>query len=93
MYPIINSEGFKPAYDAYGHKPQEKTYGKWLVYANGTMFYDNRIYIPVEKVLEDDTWVIHFLGCEEIDFNDFIPAYLQACKNAGRKRITVRTYF
>lgn len=27
---------------------------------------------------------------EGIDFNDFLPAYLQICKNAGKKRVQVR---
>ncbi len=81
-------------YDAYNHRPEEKRYGKWIAYKSGSLFHEDNLYIPEDKVLNDDTWVIHMMSAVEwVDLNTFIPAYLQACKNAGKKRIQVRTYF
>lgn len=86
-------QGLFNGYDPYNHKPEQKTFGKWLVYEHGDMMYDDALFIPAEKILKEDTWLIHMMIYEWIDFNDFIPAYLQACKNTGKKRVLVRTYF
>ena len=85
-------KAFNADYDAYNHHPEEKRFGKWIAYSSGSLYHEHNMFIPEDKIL-DDTWLIHMMTFEWIDFNTFIPAYLQACKNAGRKRVTVRTYF
>ena len=88
-----NNKGTFRGYDPYENKQEEKTFGKWLVEKHGDMTYGEYFFIPAEKILKEDTWLIHMMTYDWIDFNDFLPAYLQACKNAGKKRVYVRTYF
>lgn len=85
-------KAFTADYDAFDNKPQEKRFGKWIAYASGSLYHEDNFFIPEAKVLED-TLIIHMMTFDWIDFNTFIPAYLQACKNAGKKKITARTYF
>ena len=85
-------KAFTADYDAYNHHPEEKRFGKWIAYKSGSLYHEDNLFIPEDKVLED-TLIIHMMTFDWIDFNTFIPAYLQACKNAGKKRSTFRTYF
>ena len=59
------------------------TYGKWHVSIDGLMTYDKGRYEIDNESLEDDDWILHMSSKGWIDWNDFIPAYIQAHINAG----------
>jgi hypothetical protein len=49
-------------YNPYENKPQQKTFGKWLVYEHGDMMYDDSLYIPAEKILKENTLIFPFIS-------------------------------
>lgn len=72
---------------------QEKNqtvFGKWVVCKNGDMDYNNRYFIDHARL--EENWIQHLSEKGWIDFNDFIPAYLQALQNANKKTITIKLY-
>ena len=69
-------------------KKKPVKYGLWSVDIHGNMDYeDGRYFIEYDRLKEDD-WIIHIWGRECANWNDFIPAYFQACYNAGIQKIT-----
>ncbi len=62
---------------------QESLFGKWHVSKSGDMTYDNGRYSIYDYQLEEDNWIAHMSEKNWIDWNEFIPAYFQALKNAG----------
>jgi len=79
---------FIPTWD---NQPKQQTvFGKWVVSPNGDLDYDNRYFIDHSRLSED--WISHLSEKGWIVFNDFIPAYLQALRNANQKTITIKVY-
>ena len=77
--------------------PQDKVslkskFGKWSVSKSGDMLHDSG-YPIYDHQLERDNWIIHMLEKDWVDFNDFIPAYFQALKNAGIKNKKVQVFY
>ena len=65
-----------------------ETFGDWKVYENGDMVYSGGKYeIPGYRLKEQ--WITHLLSKMWIDYNDFIPAYLQACYNAEINKVEI----
>lgn len=62
---------------------QESQFGKWHVSKSGDMTYDNGRYSIYDNQLKEDDWISHMFEKGWIDWNEFIPAYFQALKNAG----------
>lgn len=58
-------------------------FGKWQVSKNGDMLYDGGRYSIADYQLKDVDWIIHMFEKKWIDWNEFMPAYFQALKNAG----------
>jgi hypothetical protein len=85
---MINEQTFIPIRDS--HTKQQTVFGKWVVSANGDLDYDNRYFIDHSRLSED--WISHLSEKGWIVFNDFIPAYLQALRNANQKTITINIY-
>ena len=63
------------------------TFGKWVVDENGDMEYDEYYHIPARRLGEN--WFGHLSLKKWIDWGTFTPAYLQACTNAGIKKVMV----
>lgn len=66
------------------------TYGEWAVHPNGKMVNQKGMVIPVNE-LQHDGWLLFFSGQKRTDLNDFIPAWMQACRNAGIAEISQKT--
>ena len=65
-----------------------ETFGDWKVYENGDMVYrDGKYEIAGARLREQ--WITHLLSKVWIDYNDFIPAYLQACYNAEINKVEI----
>ena len=65
-----------------------ETFGDWKVYENGDMVYrDGQYEIAGARLREQ--WITHLLSKVWIDYNDFIPAYLQACYNAEINKVEI----
>lgn len=72
---------------------QEANFGKWHVSIIGDMTYDNgRYFIDKDRLIEDD-WVAHLFEKAWIDWNEFIPAYFQALKNANIQFVNVKVFY
>ena len=69
---------------------KQHTFGKWVVSKNGDMDYDNRYFIDHSRLDED--WIQHLMEKGWIDFNTFIPAYIQALYNAKKTHIKIELY-
>jgi hypothetical protein len=68
-------------------------FGKWKVTISGNMNCEERNYfIPFDR-LQDENWILHLSSKNWIDFNEFIPAYLQACENAGIEKISMLMFY
>lgn len=79
------------------YTPQDKikravSFGKWAVSINGDMEYDSYYSITAFR-LKEDNWIAHLFEKNWIDFNEFIPAYFQACKNAGIQYVKIMIYY
>lgn len=46
-------------------------------------------YIEADKLRKDD-WILHCMERRWFDANTFIPAYWEACRRAGIKKVTMR---
>jgi hypothetical protein len=62
---------------------KEMDFGKWHVSETGDMCYDNGRYDIYDNQLTDHDWILHMFEKSWIDWNEFIPAYFKALKNAG----------
>ena len=69
-----------------------KQFGSWEVSPKGDMNHDGRYSIPSNRLTEDN-WIIHMQEKGWIDFNTFLPAYLQALKNAGKQFVKIKTFY
>jgi poly-D-alanine transfer protein DltD len=67
-------------------------FGKWEVKPDGEMVFDNYYEIGADELTEKD-WILHLSTKGWIDWNDFIPAYLKALKNAKIPKVTILTYY
>lgn len=70
-----------------------KKFGKWKVSKKGDMNYQNGRYYISKEQLNQDNWIAHLFGKIWIDWNEFIPAYFQACKNAGIKSLNIKIFY
>ena len=78
---------YTPNFD---NKPYKEKYvfGKWVVSKNGDMCHDNK-YDIISSRLTEENWIIHLSEKVWINWNEFIPAYLQALRNANIKKVTI----
>lgn len=75
-------------------RPKETmTFGKWKVEPSGDMIYDGGRYAIYDNRLTWDEWILHLTSKGWIDWNDFIPAYLQALRNAGIQKLSILAYY
>lgn len=68
--------------------PQNKTkkaarFGQWTVSKDGDMGHNSGYSIFAEQLTSNNRWIAHMSEKRWIDWNEFIPAYFQALKNAG----------
>lgn len=67
-------------------------FGKWTVSKSGYMVWDKWYDIDEKRLAESD-WFYHLFSKGWIDWNEFIPAYFQACKNAKIQTVNVRIFY
>jgi len=72
-------------------KEEKFSFGKWIVDDKG-LEYDNRYFIEKE-VIGDKDWMLHLSEKGWINWNDFIPAFLFACKLYGKQKIQIKTFY
>lgn len=69
------------------------TSGKWTTDIEGNMSYDgDRYFIEKQRISEKD-WIVHLQGKRWMDWNEFIPCYLQSCINQGIGEVTIKTIY
>lgn len=65
----------------------------WQLSPKGDMcFHNGRYDIEAERLKEDD-WIIHLMEKAWFDANTFIPAYFEACRRAGVKKVEILTTY
>ena len=65
----------------------------WQLSERGDMcFHNSRYYIDADRLKESD-WIIHLMGKVWFDANTFLPAYFEACRRAGIKKVTITTIY
>lgn len=79
-------------YSPHNRVKQKVQIGKWNVKKNGDMCYDGWYLIHANRLTKED-WITHLFEKRWIDFNEFIPAYFQALKNAGKEFVTIRIFY
>ena len=72
---------------------ESKTFGDWKVDRKGNLSYDNDRYFIANDRLNNDNWIIHLSEKGWINWNDFIPAYFQACKNAKIQKVGMKMFY
>jgi hypothetical protein len=70
-----------------------KKFGKWEVSKNGDLDFNNGRYFISADRLNNDNWIAHLFEKAWIDWNEFIPAYFQACKNAGIQKLQIKIHY
>jgi len=68
-------------------------FGKWKVYRNGDINFDNGYYFIDANRLKTEDWILHLMEKGWVDMNDFIPAYFQALQNIGVKHIKIQSFY
>ena len=60
---------------------------------DGSLIFHNYYLIYAERLAEP-FWILHLLSSKKwFDANTFIPAYFEACRRAGIKKVTILTYY
>lgn len=72
---------------------QSATFGKWRVSECGDMTYNKGQYAIYDYQLNNTDWIVHMFTKNWIDFNEFIPAYFQALKNAGIQKTEILIHY
>lgn len=70
-------------------------FDKWKVTDEGhlvTAVPDRGVYEIYKDSLDEDDWFLHLMT-KAINWNSFIPAYLEACKRAGIKEVKIKTTY
>ena len=67
---------------------EAEIFGDWKVYNNGDMVYRDGQYEIAGARLKEQ-WITHLISKRWIDYNEFIPAYLQACYNAEINKVDI----
>jgi hypothetical protein len=65
-------------------------FGKWKVTKAGSLTHERGYSIPFNRL--EENWIEHLDSKAWIDWNEFIPAYLQALKNKGVKDLNLHFY-
>lgn len=68
-------------------------FGDWVVSESGDMDYKDGTYIISDDTLHMGNWILHMSEKSWVNMNDFIPAYLQAMKNAGLQHNVIQFYY
>ena len=68
------------------------TFGQWEVDKFGNMEFRKYYFISRER-LSSKNWILHLSEKRWIVWNDFIPAYMQACLNAGIQEVTIKMFY
>ena len=71
---------------------EDGTFGKWQVTKEGHMIWNQGKYEIHSTTLTRD-WIAHMFEKKWIDWNDFIPAYFQALKNAGIEKFQCIVFY
>lgn len=69
------------------------TFGKWTVEPDGEMTFNGGEYWIEKERLSDNDWILHLSEKGWINWNDFVPAYLQALENAEIQKVTMLAYY
>ena len=82
---------FDPDNGSNGKK--EETFGTWKVSLNGDMEDQNGTKYSSKQITTEDDFIVHMMEKSWIDLNDFIPAYFQACTNAGIQFVKIKIHY
>lgn len=90
LNPYMSMEEYLKGFIPGDKKDVNMQFGDWLVEPNGDM--SNNGYNIESYRLNKEDWFLHLLNKPWMDWNDFIPAYFQACCNAGIQNITMKMF-
>ena len=62
---------------------------QWYINPNGSLKSHNPDFVLYRKDLANSDWLRYLQTLDWVDFNKFIPAYFEALKRAGIKKINV----
>lgn len=72
---------------------ETKKFNGWEVQSNGDLSFSSKNYVIEKDRLSDPGWILHLMSKDWVDFNDFLPAYLEALKSSGIDRINIKTNY
>ena len=72
---------------------KEVTIGSWVCDKEGNMDFNNGKYNILASQLADPDWILHLSGKIWIDWNEFIPCYMQALRNADIKELEIKVNY
>jgi hypothetical protein len=90
--PKLKDEPTKNRFSGQSHEVCYE-FGKWSVDKAGNMEYDKGKYYISRRRLQQDNWIIHLFQKRWIDWNEFMPAYLTACKINKIDSITIKIFY
>lgn len=61
----------------------------WEVSEEGDLYCDDASYYIGAERLGTENWLCHMAGKKWVNFNTFIPAYIEACRRAGVKTVKI----
>lgn len=61
----------------------------WWLSDAGDMWNGKGCYAIYENRLAEGDWLLHLMGKVWFDANTFIPAYFDACRRVGIKKVTI----
>ena len=95
IYPTdkINEGKINREFTSQNSIKQRSVFGDWKVSKCGDMSYKKGVYNIYDYQLPDNDWIAHMMEKEWVNLNDFMPAYFQACKNAGIQKITQLVFY
>lgn len=65
----------------------------WFINEDGNVVEKYSAYMVHKNTLGNNDWILHLLQKNWIDFNKFIPVYIEACVRAGIYNINILTTY
>jgi len=92
---LMDMDLTKPSPGKYRYRASgQNTFGDWEVDEKGNMEFKNYYFISAGRLNQKgNDWMLHLFEKRWIVWDDFVPAYFQACRNAGIKEVQMKMFY